>query len=1035
MEFRILGPLQAWGAAGRIDIGGSRSEAILAALILEAGRPVPVDDLMRFAWDEHPPATARRQVRNRVTEMRRLLVREGFPMEIIRADGQSFVLDRGAASIDLINFLGYATSAQSVLGLDRSGAVSALRQALSLWRGPALAGLDGQRVTAAAARLNEQRLSTWERCLALELELARHRDVLGELTDLVGQYPTHERFVGQLMLALYRSGRQADAIAAYVDACKLLAGELGIDPGAELQELYQRILRNDESLSVPGLPVAPVQVPVQLPADVVGFVGRAGQLSQLRESGRVIAVVGPPGVGKTALAVHFGHQIASRYPDGQLFARMRDGVLARFLRALGVAPESVPDDQEEAAALYRSVLAGKRVLVVVDDVASAEDVRPLVPAWPGCALVVTSRDRLTGLVADGAHRVVLDVLPPAEAVQLLRAVIGGDPGSPDELDELARACGHLPLALRIAAAQLADNPHWSVRDYLARLGDDRLGGLEVVRAVLDQSYARLPEHAQRMLCTLGVTVGADVSLDAASAAAGMTRAEAARAIDALLQAHLVEQHRAHRYRLHDLVREHAHALSGQREAVWRRLFDWHLSTLDGAARLLYPDILRLPAAIPQTGLTFADRQAASGWLEQELPNLLDIVRHAATHEPSRHHAWLVTDRLFGYFWHVRSVREWIDVTQAALDAATAAGDPGGCAAALSSQGTALRCLGRHEEAFARFGSALEHARVAGWAEGEARIELRLGTGNYDLGRLELAQEHLERSRELYGRAGYRTGLTVALANLAVLSRKRGLLGRALDYSGQALAHYREESNDAGIALALGNLALINHGLGRLREARTCAWESLTLERRAGRRYGQAANLCNLTLILCDLGEHGAAAQHGVDAVDLAREIGKAREEASALAAYATVLARLGRDDEASETFARARAVASEAAAPDVEAEALIGLAHVDQGAGRLPCALTGARRAVRIAREGGFQLIGAIAQASLAATHVSLGEFAPARAEIDRALAFLRETGARLEEGRALLTLGRILHATGDAAARPTRRAALKLLRECAAAS
>src|SRR5687767_9939139 len=267
MEFRILGPLQVWGAVARIDIGGTRSEALLAALILEAARTVPIDDLMRFAWDEHPPTTARRQVRNRVTTLRRQLVKAGFPEDIITADGPGFALQPGDAVIDLQSFYQYAARAQSVLGVDRAGAVALYRRALSMWRGPALAGLDGQRVSAAAARLDELRLSTWERCLTAELELGRHHDLLGELTDLVGMYPTHEQFIGQLMLALYRSGRQADAIAVYVDACKRLATEFGVDPGHDLREAYARILHNDQSVQAPRPPVAVAQ-PAQLPAAV-----------------------------------------------------------------------------------------------------------------------------------------------------------------------------------------------------------------------------------------------------------------------------------------------------------------------------------------------------------------------------------------------------------------------------------------------------------------------------------------------------------------------------------------------------------------------------------------------------------------------------------------------------------------------------------------------------------------------------------------------------------------------------------------------
>ncbi|MFB9332147.1 AfsR/SARP family transcriptional regulator, partial [Actinoplanes octamycinicus] len=539
-RFRLLGPVRYRTAAGWSGVRAAQPRAVLALLLVEAGRTVSVDRLVDELWGDRPPRTARNTVQGYVMRLRRavggpLLTRErGYELVIGDDDLDSAVFERLTA--------GSRTRAAPE-------ALAEVERALTLWDGPALADVPPTpTVTAEAARLEQRRLAALEHRCRLQLRLGQHAEIVHDLASLVAEHPLREELRAGLMLALYRSGRRADALASYRQCHELMTAELGIEPGPDLRELHRAILADDPGLrSAEG--AAAAAVPAQLPAAVPGFTGRRDHLRRLdsllgapgAEPGAVavVAVTGPPGVGKTALVTHWAHRVRDRFPDGQLHLDLRGyasdppgrpiDALTQFLIALGTPADQVPTDVDAAARLYRSRLAGRRVLVVLDNANHPDQVRPLLPGDPGCVVLVTSRDQLTGLVArDGALGHRLGVLAADEARTLLEGLLGpARDAEARHLDRLAELCGGLPLALRIAAANLTGNPHRPITAYLDRLAEDRLAHLAVdgdpqttVRAAFDLSYAALTPAARRLFRLLGLVPGPDIDAGAAAALAG-----------------------------------------------------------------------------------------------------------------------------------------------------------------------------------------------------------------------------------------------------------------------------------------------------------------------------------------------------------------------------------------------------------------------------------------------------------------------------------------------------------------------------------
>ena len=610
MEFQLLGPIEARSEQGAaVALGGALSRSILAALLLQSNRTVPTKQLIDAAWGESPPAGARTLVQNRVSTLRRILreVRPGD--ELITTMGSGYLIQLEPKQLDLEVFTEGAARAERLAESgDPAGAADELASALALWRGPALDGLTTPYLRTAAQRLEEQRLRAWERRIRLDVSLGRHADLVPELTGLADAHPFHETFHALLMLVLYRTGRHADALAAYRRMRATLTGQLGLEPSGLLQHLHDAILRADtwaaqsiaEQLGcattpVPGGPERSMVltprpgVPRTLPADDAAFTGRTGELAALDEAlaatddvatkpVAIQTVTGMAGVGKSALTVHWAHRVADRFPDGQLYLNLRSHgsgepmpaaeALLVLLGALGVRPDRWPADVEDLATLFRSTMAGRRALTVLDNASSSEQIRHLLPGGPGCVVVVTSRDRLSALVArEGAHRLILDVFQPDEALALLRRTLGEERvrAEPAATEDLARACAYLPLALRIAVTQLADRPYRSIAEQVDRLAEgNKLNALTIdgddevaVRSAFDHSYVAMPPDAQRLFGRLGLMPDLELTAPVAAAVAGVSVPEAERLLDRLAAEHLINERHAGRYDLHDLVRSYA----------------------------------------------------------------------------------------------------------------------------------------------------------------------------------------------------------------------------------------------------------------------------------------------------------------------------------------------------------------------------------------------------------------------------------------------------------------------------------------------
>ena len=990
MRFRILGPLQTFVDGEELRLGRSREQRVLAALLLHAGRVVPLARLVEAVWDGDPPDSAGKLVRNCVSTLRQRL---GDPAAIA-TEPAGYLLRVAEGELDADEFRAGVARAREHAGAgDLAAAATRLREALAWWRGPALAGITGRLIEAGAAALDEQRLAALEECLSFELELGRGPELVAELSALVAEHPLRERPRGQLMLALHRAGRRTDALEVYRRGRVLLVGELGLEPGAELRELERAILTGDRRLTAPG-GAARRPVPAQLPADVEGFTGRDGYLAELdavlagAASGPPAAVLtGAPGVGKTALAVHWAHRVRGYFPDGQLYVNLNGygggapvrpvDALARFLTALGVAGEQVPVELDAAAARYRSLLSDRRVLVVLDNAATVAQVRPLLPGHPGCAVLVTGRDRLGGLVArEGARLLTLDVLSPAEAHHLLARAVGAQrtAGEPAAVAELVRLCARLPLALRVAAAHLTERPHRRIGTYVSGLaGGDRVGRLAVdgdeqsaVRSAFDLSYAALPEDARRAFRHLGLVPGPDVTVPAVAALAGATEPEAARWLDRLAVAHLVEEHAEGRYTFHDLLREYAADRAGAedtdaaRAAATGRLFDWYRQRVAAAAAGLYPEILRLPATAP-AGPPFPDAAAALAWLDAERANLVA----AAVHGPPPV-GWALSDLLRGYFHQRMSTVDWLAVARAGRAAAEHDGNLPARAAAELSLGDLHWRLSRYPDAIAHYQRAATLAEKAGWRHGHGAVLGNLGNVYQQSGALDQAAEHYRQALAVAEELGWTVGVSANLENLGTVCWEAGRLAEAVGYATRAVAICRETGFRFAEAVTLTGLGEVCHALGRPGEARDHLDRALALHREVGNRGGEAETVRLLAVLHRDAGEHGRAREVAQEALALTRAAGDRRYEADTLTTLGTIEDAAGNPDAARAHHAAALALAREIGNRYPEVEAHLGLARAYRRLGRPDAARSHAQDGLALARATGYRLLESRARAELA---------------------------------------------------------------------
>jgi tetratricopeptide (TPR) repeat protein len=843
---------------------------------------------------------------------------------------------------------------------------------------------------------------------------------------------------------------------------RLLADALGLIE-AERALLVELAARDPdpgpETVTVPaasrprpgGLP----QPPRLLPPVVADFTGRHQQLTTIlglldQDGGpHPVVVSGSAGVGKTALAVHAAHTVAGRFPDGQLFVNLRGHdpagplepvqALAALLYGLGVAPEEVPAEADAAVGLYRSLLADRRVLVVLDNAHSAAQVRPLLPASTGSRVLVTSRDRLTGLLArDGAHRLSLGVLDPEEAAELLARLLGPDraQAEPGAVAELASACALLPLALRVAAATLADQPDCRVADYVGEL---RRGGRLVqlaidgdphsaIKVAFDLSYQSLASEAQRLFRLLGLLPGRDVSAVAAAALAGRSPGQARRLLGRLAAANLVEEQVPGRFGFHDLLREyateraHQAEIEADRAVAVGRLLDWYLATTDAAACLLYPGKVRLgtaacgrPPSPPSREAPFSDQAQALAWLDDERPNLLAAIKHAAVHGPPAV-AWLLADALRGYFQLRRPYLDWLAAAQTGLGAAGEA-EPAAQAAMRLSLGDRHWFMGQPAQAVEQFTGALDLAVRAGWLDGQAAILNNLGSVLSYLGRLREVVQHYMAALALSRQTG-RRGLEVSnLGNLGIVSAELGRLAEAVDFHTQALAICQEiGSRDLEVA-ARWSFGTTLRELGRLDEAGDQLGRALVLARMLEDRYGEAVSLNGLAAVHSEAGRHGEALDLATPALELARDIEDREVEAMVSNTLAAVSVRLGDARAALDHGRHALRLARETGSRNPEVVALIRLAATHRHLGQVQPARTAAEQALLQARQTGYRILEGAALTTLAEVALATGDGPQAATHALQALDIQRATGHRLGQARALLALGHALRHTGDPAA------------------
>jgi DNA-binding SARP family transcriptional activator/tetratricopeptide (TPR) repeat protein/DNA-binding XRE family transcriptional regulator len=963
----VLGALVVRRGAAAITVASPMLRKLLCLLAIQPGYEVGFEEIIDTLWEGQPPRTCRQLVHTYVAGLRRLLD-DGTRDSVLPRTAQGYRLVLDAGQSDAAEFGELVTRAGRA-GAD-GAALSAWQlyaEAVSCWRGPLLAGAGAWvQVHPAAIALTGRRTAAVLAWAELGLSLGKYSPLVPALRTLAVEQPLHEGVAARLMLALAGAGQQAEALAVYTDLRDRLSGELGVDPGPEISSAHLRVLRGQ--LPGAGLTAgASPQVsepPAQLPMDCAGFTGRAGELQALDRvlvaGGAPVAVItGMGGVGKTALAVRWAWRHRSRYPDGQLYADLRGhaitgparplGVLTGFLAALGESAERIPEDEGQAAALLRTRLEGKRILLLLDNALDAQQVRPLLPAAPGCAAIVTTRDRMTGLIArDGAVAVVVRPLPDAEAAALLVASMGerGDREPPAVVAELAGLCAHLPLALRIAAANLAARPSYRLADYVAALASgDRLAGLAVpedeqaaVRSAFELSCDTLKPELRRMFRLAGLAPGPDLTVPAVAALAGIAASAAQSLLDRLVARNLVDEYAHGRYRLHDLLRLYAAELAGaeesaaDRDAAIDRLAAHALAAVRSASELLYPHLLHLPdsggpdsggpdsggedradgGAEPAWGAPgFAAADAALAWLNAERANLVAVVVLLARHGRAEV-ALRLSDRLAGYFYMSSNSVDWLVAATAARQAVSD-DDPIAVACAELHLGMLRFMQSRYEDAAGHYAACTDQARRAGWVAGEAVALNNRASAYWHLGQAAETIELLTEALDAHRRTGRRAGEAVTIANIAAA---RLQLARSADAVTQAAA-ISEQRHEA--LRLLGQARDIHQALHDQRnEAETC------------RRIAEAYR---------DLGDLQQAAAHARQAITLAREVAVQRFEISARSTLATVLVRLGEPEQSLAEHTLARDLAAKAADPAQQAEVLMDLAESMAWLGRLEEAL------------------------------------------------------------------------------------------------
>jgi DNA-binding SARP family transcriptional activator len=893
LRLAILGPVAGSRGGVPVALGPARLRAVLTLLVLHADAGLSRADIVDALWADDPPGTAATMVHGYITRIRGLLGhgRAGAatprPKPALSWDGARYRLAPGAVESDLTEFARLADLArQAAASGDEAQACQRYEQSLRLWRAEPAADIELLQGHPAVIELSQRRTALIVDYAAAAETAGLHEQVLGHLQALAGRAPLDERVHARLMIALAATGQQAAALGIYENLRRRLDDELGMLPGRELAEAHLRVLRQ-QAAPPPAQRPAPATLPVprQLPVAPRHFAGRARELQALSRllsppggdpPGVVViaAIGGTAGIGKTALAVHWAHQIAERFPDGQLYINLRGfdpsgtpvtpaDAIRRFLDALHTPADQIPSTAEAQQDLYRSLLAGRRMLIVLDNASDTDQVRPLLPGGPGCLVLVTSRRQLTGLVAaESAHPVTLGLLSPAEAGELLAQILGRErlAAEPGVAAELTGLCAGLPLALSIAAARAAMQPGLSLatlagqlRDASGRLDALDAGDVASVRAAFSWSYQNLSAAAARMFRLLSLHPGPDITAVAAASLASIQLNQARDVLGELGRASLLTQHLPGRFGLHDLLRayaaERAEGEDGEapRRAATRRMLDYYLHSAFAAALVLNPHLDQVSLAPPEPAVRpeqMTGYEQAMAWFEAEHHVLLAVLSQAVR-AGSDTHAWQLPLTMATFLDRRGHQHDYVTTQQIALAAACRLSDDEAQALAHRGLGNVSVRLGAHQDARRHYGQALNLYRQLGDQAGEGRAHICLGLISMEQGRYRESLSHTEAALAVYRSVGFQPGQARALNNIGWCYAQLGDYQQAIARCQQALALAQEVGDQHGQAITWDSLGYAHHRLGQYPQAIACYRRALSILQEEGDRFRQTNILSHL----------------------------------------------------------------------------------------------------------------------------------------------------------------------------------------------
>jgi DNA-binding SARP family transcriptional activator/tetratricopeptide (TPR) repeat protein/DNA-binding XRE family transcriptional regulator len=1007
VHISILGPLVVSAPTGPVELGFGRHRVLLARLAMTPNHAVSREELTEVLWPDGPPASAANVLQTHVSRLRRVLEpqsrQRATAMLALTPGGYRLLMDE--SRLDILAYRARLADARRLSATDPQRAFDLLSAALDLWRGHQpgedIGELQGHHlVTALADELIEATIQLSDAGLALQ----RLPEVLPRLRRLCARHLWHEPLHARLVVTLAVSGQQAAALKAYEDVKRRLSEELALDPGAELVAARQAVLEGNWQ-SRTATPADRPPTPWQAPAPPPDFTGRGEQLhalevmfrSVLRRSGagrQVTCVIsGMPGVGKTSLALRAAEAMRDDFPDGQLYIDLRGAdrkpvvqadVLARLLRGLGVPSRTIPADIDEAAALYRTMLAARRLLLILDNARNAAQIRPLLPGAGGSAVLVTSRQHCADL--PGATHIDLPVLPMPEAVDMLLGRRGPawTPADRQDATALAASCGCLPVALRMIASRIAGPPHRSPAEVLQRLTESRSRpavfgtGDVAVDATFALSYRELTPDAALLFRWAAQFFGTTFSRDAAAALFAVDAHATAEALDLLVGESMLDGAGPGRYRYHDLLRRYALELApvdsdADRSTALRRLADWYLTRTAAAIRLVYPAMVRLPTEVDAEAVSFADVAAATGWLDQEVGNLVTLVETLST-SAHRALAWQLADQLRGYFFVRRDTVPWLATGQAGLTAAEAAGDMMAQAAMHQTVGQAHWAQGRHRVALDIYRRGVAAARTSNWPIGEAYLMHNLGLVHAELGMVDEARELYEHVLQVGTGPGFDHIRAVTHNDLGVMCTEQGRLHDAVRHFRTAMDINIDVARQPSAMANCANLGMTLRQLEEFDAAYECLTRALAYYRDTGSSGGQMAVLDELSQLYQQRAEWSAGVDAAMEAARIAEQLADPRSTAGVLNTLGFALLGTRAVTEAHIRFRTAFQLSRERGYQYHEVQAGIGTAAAILATGETEQARTAARDALRIAERKEYRILAGDALATLAQVALVAGD-------------------------------------------------------------